>query len=132
MSTRARIVCEDGRIFTGESFGARGSITGHLIVETSATAYEQSLVDRTNDGAIALLATPHVGNTGMNLERTGLRVAGIIARDPVPRSSSIHAHTELEAQMVKDGVVGIRDVDTRALIRHARGQKLTVTIESEL
>lgn len=135
MGTQARIVCEDGPVFTGSPFGARGTVTGRLIIETTATGYERVIVDTNKVGAIVVFTTPHIGNTGLNLEASGtgnIQVAGIISRDPVPRSSSTHAKVELEAQMAADGVVGIRDVDTRALTRHARGRELTVTIESDI
>ncbi len=133
MGTQARIVCEDGAVFTGRSFGARGTATGKLIINTTATGYEGIILDAANEGAVAAFTTPHIGNTGLDLAASGaerIHVAGIIARDPVPRSSSTHAQVELDDQMRADGVVGIRDVDTRALTRHARGRDLTVTIES--
>ena len=135
MDSQARILCEDGTVFTGRAFGARGRASGRLIVSTAATGYENVILDATNAGAIAAFTTPHIGNTGLNLGEFGavsIAVAGIIARDPVPRSSSTHATAELVSQMEADGVVGIRDVDTRALTRHARGRELNVTIESEM
>ncbi|WP_461004880.1 carbamoyl-phosphate synthase domain-containing protein [Trueperella pyogenes] len=128
MSNSVRIVLSDGQEFHGKGFGAIGEVTGHLVVATTATGVERVLADPANAGAIVLLTTPHVGNTGLE----GAIVAGgIIARDPVPRASSAHAVIELEDQLRADGVVGIREVDTRAIARIARANDVTATIVSE-
>lgn len=134
MSTSARIVLSDGREFRGKLFGARGRRSGPLIISASATGYEKELTDAAHAGAIVLFTTPHIGNTGLNLAEAGvdsLAAAGVIARDPVSRSSSAHAAVELEEQMRQDGVVGICEVDTRAIVRHVRGRDMTATIVSE-
>ena len=127
MST-ARIIFEDGTEARGLAYGARGTVSGRVVVCSSSTGYEQALRD--SAGAIVLVTTPHVGNTGLTGEGP-LTAAGLIARDPVPRSSSAFAVAELEERLRADGVVGIREVDTRAIMRRVRGGTTTLTIVSE-
>jgi carbamoyl-phosphate synthase small subunit len=47
-------------------------------------------------------------------------VAGFVVRDPARRSSNWRATGSLDDELVKQGVVGISGVDTRALTRHLR------------
>lgn len=130
MGLSAKIVLDDGTEFHGKAYGARGQISGPVILTTSG--YEKALFDPANAGAILLLATPHIGNTGLSLERRADRIAarGLIARDPMPRVSA-GAVSELEEKLTGNGVVGICEVDTRALARRARAGNLSATIISE-
>jgi carbamoyl-phosphate synthase small subunit len=69
------------------------------------------------------MTSPHVGNTGVNTEddeSTRIWVAGYVVRDPAIRSSNWRATRELEDELVDQGVVGICELDTRALTRHLR------------
>jgi carbamoyl-phosphate synthase small subunit len=75
---------------------------------------------------------PQIGNTGWNDEDdesvgpTGssaeakIWVAGYVVRDPARRTSSWRATGSLQDELVKQGVVGIAGIDTRALVRHLR------------
>ena len=76
-------------------------------------------------GQILTFTTPHIGNTGLNLEddESGrIWVSGLIVRDPSRESSSWRATTNLEERLKLDSVVGIKDVDTRAITQHLRNK----------
>jgi carbamoyl-phosphate synthase small subunit len=69
------------------------------------------------------MTAPHIGNTGVNDEddESGrIWVAGYVVRDPSRGYSNWRATGGLEERLDAEGVVGIRDIDTRALTRHLR------------
>ena len=123
MTSPAVLVLEDGRIFRGQSFGAVGETLGEAVFSTGMTGYQETLTDPSYRGQIVVMTSPHVGNTGMNDEDPESRriwVSGYVVRDPSPVASSWRASRSLEDDLIAAGVVGICDIDTRALTRHLR------------
>ena len=121
----AVLVLEDGRTFRGRSLGAVGTTTGEAVFTTAMTGYQETLTDPSYRGQVVVMTMPHVGNTGMNDEDAESRriwVAGYVVRDPSPAPSNWRAQRSLERDLADAGVVGIRDVDTRALTRHLRNR----------
>ncbi|MCC2323116.1 glutamine-hydrolyzing carbamoyl-phosphate synthase small subunit [Cellulomonas xiejunii] len=119
----AILVLEDGRTFTGRAYGATGRTVGEIVFNTGMTGYQETLTDPSYHRQIVVMTAPHIGNTGVNdedPESTRIWVAGYVVRDPARRSSSWRARRSLEEDLVSQGVVGISDVDTRALTRHLR------------
>ncbi|MGI9196293.1 MAG: glutamine-hydrolyzing carbamoyl-phosphate synthase small subunit [Candidatus Nanopelagicales bacterium] len=119
----AVLVLEDGRVFRGRSFGALGRTTGEAVFNTGMTGYQETLTDPSYRGQVVVMTAPHVGNTGMNDEDPESRriwVAGYVVRDPSPIASNWRSRRDLGADLAGAGVVGIRDIDTRALTRHLR------------
>jgi len=123
MTSPAVLVLEDGRIFRGQSFGAVGETLGEAVFSTGMTGYQETLTDPSYRGQIVVMTSPHVGNTGMNDEDPESRriwVSGYVVRDPSPVASNWRASRSLEDDLIAAGVVGICDIDTRALTRHLR------------
>jgi len=123
MTSPALLVLEDGRIFRGRSFGAVGQTLGEAVFSTGMTGYQETLTDPSYRGQVVVMTSPHVGNTGMNDEDPESRriwVAGYVVRDPSPVASNWRARRTLEDELIESGVVGVRDIDTRALTRHLR------------
>ncbi len=121
----AVLVLEDGRTFRGRSLGAVGTTTGEAVFTTAMTGYQETLTDPSYRGQVVVMTMPHVGNTGMNDEDAESRriwVAGYVVRDPSPAPSNWRSQRSLERDLADAGVVGIRDVDTRALTRHLRNR----------
>ncbi|NMR20178.1 glutamine-hydrolyzing carbamoyl-phosphate synthase small subunit [Cellulomonas fimi] len=119
----ALLVLEDGRTFAGRAYGARGRTVGEIVFNTGMTGYQETLTDPSYHRQIVVMTVPHVGNTGVNdedAESHRIWVAGFVVRDPARRSSSWRAERTLDAELVAQGVVGICDLDTRALTRHLR------------
>ena len=119
----AVLVLEDGRSFRGHGFGAIGRTTGEAVFSTGMTGYQETLTDPSYRGQVVVMTSPHVGNTGMNDEDPESRqiwVAGYVVRDPSPIPSNWRSRRSLEDELQRAGVVGIRDIDTRALTRHLR------------
>ena len=121
--SRALLVLEDGRTFTGEPFGAEGETFGEAVFNTGMTGYQETLTDPSYHRQIVVMTAPHVGNTGINDEDPESRriwVAGYVVRDPARVPSSWRASRSLDDELKAQGVVGISGIDTRALTRHLR------------
>ncbi len=119
----AVLVLEDGSRYTGLAYGARGTTIGEVVFATGMTGYQETLTDPSYAGQIVLQTAPHIGNTGMNSEDPESRriwVEGYIVRDPSRMVSNWRAEESLDDALVRDGVVGISGIDTRAVTRHIR------------
>jgi len=119
----AILVVEDGRVFRGRSFGAEGETFGELVFSTGMSGYQETLTDPSYRGQVVLMTAPHIGNTGWNDEdgeSSRIWVAGYIVRDPAVRPSNWRSSRSLEDELEAQGIVGIADIDTRALTRHIR------------
>lgn len=119
----ALLVLEDGRSFFGRSFGAEGEAFGELVFSTGMSGYQETLTDPSYRGQVVLATAPHIGNTGWNDEddeSARIQVAGYVVRDPAPRPSNWRSRRSLDAELANQGIVGICDIDTRALTRHIR------------
>jgi len=121
--TRATLALEDGVIFAGRSFGATGETTGEVVFNTALCGYQEVLTDPSYAGQIVTMTYPHIGNYGVNrddVESARPQVAGFVVREASTRASSWRASGELHRYLEEAGVVGISEIDTRALTRHLR------------
>ncbi|HWC82491.1 MAG TPA: glutamine-hydrolyzing carbamoyl-phosphate synthase small subunit [Pseudonocardiaceae bacterium] len=119
----AALVLEDGRVFPGLSFGATGSSLGEVVFCTGMTGYQETLTDPSYYGQIVVATAPQIGNTGWNDEddeSAKIWVSGYVVRDPARRPSNWRSTRGLDEELVRQGVVGISEVDTRSLTRHIR------------
>jgi carbamoyl-phosphate synthase small subunit len=119
----AVLVLEDGRTFSGRAYGHRGTTVGEAVFSTGMTGYQETLTDPSYHRQVVVMTAPHVGNTGWNDEddeSARIWVAGYVVRDPALRPSSWRSRRSLEDELDAQGVVGICDLDTRALTRHLR------------
>lgn len=123
MPAPAVLVLEDGTRHTGRAYGAEGTTLGEVVFATGMSGYQETLTDPSYAGQIVLQTAPHIGNTGMNDEDPESRriwVAGYIVRDPSRVVSNWRANASLDEILVRDGIVGISGIDTRAVTRHIR------------
>ncbi|GAA4895800.1 carbamoyl-phosphate synthase small subunit [Stackebrandtia albiflava] len=119
----AILVLEDGRVFHGEAYGAVGETFGEAVFSTGMTGYQETLTDPSYHRQVVTMTAPHIGNTGVNAEddESGrIWVAGFVIRQAARISSNWRATADLEDELSTQGVVGICEVDTRALTRHLR------------
>ncbi|CAB4885590.1 MAG: glutamine-hydrolyzing carbamoyl-phosphate synthase small subunit [Actinobacteria bacterium] len=119
----AVLVLEDGTVMRGSSYGASGTAFGEAVFSTGMTGYQETLTDPSYHRQIVVMTAPHIGNTGVNAddaESSRIWVSGYVVRDPSRISSNWRATGNLEDQLTEQGIVGICDVDTRALTRHLR------------
>lgn len=119
----AVLVLEDGRIFRGRAYGAVGETFGEAVFSTGMTGYQETLTDPSYHRQVVVMTAPHVGNTGVNdedPESSRIWVAGYVVRDPARVPSNWRSRRSLDEELVRQGVVGISGIDTRALTRHLR------------
>ncbi len=113
----------DGALFPGAAYGARGVRSGEVCFNTSLSGYQEILTDPSYAGQIVVLTTPEIGNVGVNsddMESRAVAAQGLVVRAHSPVVSNYRAEEDLEAFLVRQGVVAISGVDTRALTRHLR------------
>jgi carbamoyl-phosphate synthase small subunit len=121
--SKALLVLEDGKVFTGHSYGAEGRTLGEVVFCTGMTGYQETLTDPSYAGQIVVQTAPHIGNTGVNKrdeESSKVWVAGYVVRDASRIVSNFRSEDSLDNELAKYSVVGIRGIDTRALTRHLR------------
>lgn len=119
----AVLVLEDGTRFVGNAYGAVGTTLGEVVFTTGMTGYQETITDPSYAGQIVLQTAPHIGNTGMNDEDPESRriwVSGYIVRDASRIVSNWRATESLDDALIRDGIVGISGIDTRAVTRHIR------------
>jgi carbamoyl-phosphate synthase small subunit len=119
----AVLVLEDGTIARGEPYGAVGQALGEAVFATGMTGYQETLTDPSYRRQIVVQTAPHIGNTGWNDEDDESRriwVAGYVIREPARLPSNWRSRRSLDAELSRQGVVGISGVDTRALTRRLR------------
>ena len=124
--TRAVLVLEDGRAFSGDAYGVAGETFGEAVFATGMTGYQETLTDPSYHRQVVVQTAPHIGNTGVNDEDAESRriwVAGYVVRDPARRASSWRARRGLDDELRAQGIVGISGIDTRALTRHLRERR---------
>ena len=119
----ALLVLEDGRTFTGRAYGALGETFGEAVFTTGMSGYQETLTDPSYHRQVVVQTAPHIGNYGVNdddAESRQIWVAGYVVRDPSRISSNWRSQRDLASDLEAQGIVGISDIDTRALTRHLR------------
>ncbi len=120
---KALIALEDGRIFEGQSFTGHGEIQGELVFNTSMTGYQEILTDPSYKGQIVTMTYPLIGNYGVNPEdeeSLDIHMSGFVLREYEADYSNWRATGDLAGYLKKHDVLGIDQVDTRAVTRHIR------------
>ena len=122
-SGQAYLVLADGTVLSGIGFGVSGTAVGEVVFNTGMTGYQEVLTDPSYAGQLVTFTYPELGNTGVNAddqEADSPHARGVIARQLSPVQSSWRSMRCLEDWMQEHQLVGIRGVDTRALVRHLR------------
>ena len=123
MDKEAILALEDGTWFRGIAAGASGETAGEVVFNTSMTGYQEVLTDPSYSGQIVTMTCPEIGNYGVtddDREADAPHVAGFIIRDESPIASNWRASGTLRDYFIKNKIVAIGDIDTRALTRKLR------------
>ena len=119
----ALLVLEDGTVFQGKSFGAKGTTIGEVVFNTGMTGYQEVLTDPSYRGQMVTFTYPELGNTGVNPddeESDQPQVSGVIARNVCYSPSNYRSRSSLPDYLNHHNVIGIYGIDTRALTRILR------------
>lgn len=132
----ARLVLEDGSVYHGHSIGVTGTTLGELVFNTSSTGYQEILTDPSYRGQMVLMTYPEIGNYGISshdFESAHINAVGLVVSRLSPFTSSWRSEFSLQEFLVKNKVVGIEGVDTRAITRKIRDKgtlKAGITTEA--
>lgn len=121
--TPAVILLKDGTVFKGLACGKIGTTTGEIAFNTGMTGYQEIFTDPSYSGQIVVMASPHIGNYGVEaseIESDGCKIKGLVTKKFSSVNSRYRETDTLQNYLVEDDVVGIMDVDTRALVRYIR------------
>ena len=120
---QAILALEDGRIFKGKGFGAKGESYGEVVFNTSITGYQEIFTDPSYCGQIVVLTNPEIGNYGTTPEDNEANkpyIEGLVVREFSRVSSNWRSQQVAEDYLEKNRIPVIADIDTRALVRHLR------------
>ena len=119
----ALLALEDGRTFPCRSFTGPGESWGELVFNTSMTGYQEVLTDPSYKGQMVTMTYPLIGNYGVNhddIESNKIQVAAFIVREYQHSPSNFRSTATLADYLRDQGIIGVEDLDTRALTRHLR------------
>lgn len=132
----AWLLLEDGTLYKGKSFGARGTTGGELCFNTGMTGYQEVFTDPSYTGQVLIMNNAYVGNYGVkeeDVESDSVKISGLICKNISYRYSRMTANDSLEDYLVKNNLIAIYDVDTRALVQHVRNKgAMNCIISTEL
>jgi len=125
INTPAWLLLEDGTFFKGISFGAKGTAGGEICFNTGMTGYQEVFTDPSYTGQVLIMNNAYVGNYGVkkeDVESESVKIKALICKNISHRYSRMTADDGLEDYLVKNNIVAIYDVDTRALVQHIRSK----------
>ncbi|MDF2670778.1 MAG: pyrAA, partial [Paenibacillus sp.] len=120
---QARLLLEDGTLFTGKAFGSEGESVGEVVFNTGITGYQEVLSDPSYCGQIVTMTYPLIGNYGItrdDFESIRPFIHGFVVRQHEEVPSNWRAQFSVDSLLKEYGVVGISEIDTRMLTRIIR------------
>ncbi|MGJ8694908.1 MAG: glutamine-hydrolyzing carbamoyl-phosphate synthase small subunit [Verrucomicrobiaceae bacterium] len=134
--TNAILALEDGRIFRGRAFGHTGTTSGEICFNTSMTGYQEIITDPSYRGQIVTMTYPLQGNYGVNeedAESATPHVRGFVIGELCEIPSNWRSEESLADYFTRHQIIGIEDIDTRALTKHLRSRgAMRAVITTEL
>ncbi len=120
---KALLALEDGRIFTCRSFTGPGETSGEVVFNTSMTGYQEVLTDPSYRGQMVTMTYPLIGNYGVtpeDVESDAIQVSAFIIREYQNYPSNFRSTGSLADYLKASNILGVDELDTRALTRHIR------------
>ncbi|MCG8567962.1 MAG: carbamoyl phosphate synthase small subunit, partial [Desulfobacterales bacterium] len=120
---KALLALEDGRTFPCRSFTGPGEATGEVVFNTSMTGYQEILTDPSYHGQMVTMTYPLIGNYGISpedVESDRIQASAFIVKEYQDFPSNFRSRGTLADYLIKAHVLGVEDLDTRALTRHIR------------
>ena len=119
----AVLVLADGTVFHGKAVGKIGTSTGEICFNTGMTGYQEIFTDPSYYGQLLLMTPAHIGNYGVHkeeVESSSVKIAGLVCKKFSDIYSRASGESTLQEYFEKQNMVGISDVDTRAVVRYIR------------
>ena len=133
------LILENGTVFEGRSFGARGETAGELVFATGMNSYIETLTDPSYCGQIVLQTFPLIGNYGIipeDFESEQTAAKAYIVKYPCQNPSNFRSEGILDTFLKERGIIGLCGIDTRELTRIIRSSgvmngKITLSVPAE-
>jgi carbamoyl-phosphate synthase small subunit len=119
----ARLIFEDGTVFRGRVFAEGPDRFGEAVFNTSMTGYQEVLTDPSYKGQLVLMTYPLIGSYGTtpeDSESRGLFLEALLVKEYIPFVSNFRSTASLKTYLEDAGVIGVENLDTRAITRHIR------------
>src|SRR5438132_8146110 len=124
--TRGRLVLESGAVVDGLLFGGApgaAGVHGEVVFNTCMTGYQEVITDPSYAGQVVVMTYPLIGNYGCRddaAESSRVHCRALVVRELSLEVGHRKAERSLDEELQRNGVPGIRGVDTRALTRRLR------------
>lgn len=125
LNVKSKLVFETGKIFYGVCFTNLQNCSGELVFNTAMSGYQEIITDPSYCGQMVCMTYPHIGNTGINTEDMESRkpfMSALLMKDYHPVPSNWRSTETLKSYLDRNGIVGMADLDTRAITRYVREQ----------
>jgi carbamoyl-phosphate synthase small subunit len=131
----AILLLEDGTVFHGKAAGSIGTTTGEICFNTGMSGYQEIFTDPSYFGQILVATNVHIGNYGIRneeVESESIKISGLVCKKFSEVYSRPLAHKSIKDYFIEQKIVGICEVDTRAIVRHVRDKgAMNAIISSE-
>lgn len=121
----AALLLEDGTFFIGKAFGKIGTTSGEICFNTGMTGYQEVFTDPSYAGQVLIMNNCYTGNYGTrneDVESSKIQINGLICKNISYQFYRPMANRSLQDYTEENNLVGIYDVDTRALVTHIRNK----------
>lgn len=122
-SEKAFLTLQNGKVFQGYRFGARGDVLGEIVFTTGMTGYIETLTDPSYYGQIVTQTFPLIGNYGIIKSDTESKkpwVTAYVVREKCDAPSNFRCEQSLDEYLKQQGIVGLYGIDTRELTKIVR------------
>ncbi|MCG8603563.1 glutamine-hydrolyzing carbamoyl-phosphate synthase small subunit [bacterium] len=128
----AKLVLEDGSIYSGEAFGSPNSVAGEAVFNTGMVGYPECFTDPSYKGQILVLTYPLIGNYGVpnpnkndqplqpEFESSKIHIAGLAVSEYSKDYSHWRGHTDLDSWLRENKIPAVSGVDTRLITQRLR------------
>ncbi|MFH1355360.1 MAG: glutamine-hydrolyzing carbamoyl-phosphate synthase small subunit [Candidatus Omnitrophota bacterium] len=122
---KAILALENGKIFQGKSFGARGETCGEVVFNTSMAGYQEIITDPSYKGQLVTMTYPLIGNYGVNQEDAESQephLEGFLVKEYSKIASNWRKDNSLGDYLKVNNIIGIEGIDTRLITLNIREQ----------
>ncbi len=120
---KALLALEDSRVFGCRSFTGPGEAFGEMVFNTSMTGYQEILTDPSYKGEIVAMTYPMIGNYGVNSEdeeSDRIQTSALVVKEYNDYYGNFATRRSLAKYLKQYNILGVEDMDTRALTKHIR------------
>ena len=133
MTTKARLILEDGSEFFGEYFTEPKEVFGEVVFNTAMSGYQEVITDPSYKNQCVIMTYPMIGNYGINEvdnESKKVFLSAVLCKEYVDLPSNWQSVKTLKQYLEEFNAVGVERLDTRTMTLHVRdcgAQRMIIT-----